>query len=396
MAKRRGNNEGTIYQKSTGKWRAQVSVQGKRLNFIGETRMECQVWIKETTRKIDDGLTYKGSKTTLEQFILEWLTMKSTTLQPETYRQYKHFALDYIIPELGNVKLIHMRADHIQSMYNKFIENGVGPRSIEYTHSVLRGCLNHAVKVNLLSKNPANGANPPKPKPEEIVVLNESQIQSFMIAAQSLQPEHYALYQLALTTGMRIGEILGLKWEDFDWYRRNLTVRRQLKRDPKKGFYFSSPKSKAGIRTIKLGEGIVRTMRSHYQLKIQQQPDFLPEWREANLAFSREDGSPIQYRWFYIGYKKLLKAAGLPDMTFHGLRHTAATQMLVNGVDILTVSKRIGHSKPSVTLDIYGHMITGPQDKAAALMDEITTPITMETLKTAPKLHPDCTHFVKE
>jgi len=387
MAKRRGNNEGTIFQISSGKWRAQVSVQGKRLSFYGQTRKECQDWIKETSRKIDDGLTYKGSKTTLKQFILEWLTMKSTTLEPETLKQYKHFALDYIIPELGNIILINLRADQIQTMYNLYIENGIGLRSIEYTHSVFRGCLNHAVKLNILSKNPTDGADPPKPKPEEIIVLNENQIQSFMITVQSLQPEHYALYKLALTTGMRKGEILGLKWEDFDWDRRTLTIKRQLKKESNKGFYFSSPKSKAGIRTIKLGEGIITTLRNHYRLKIQQRPEFRPEWREVELVFSREDGSPIRYRWFYKGYKKLLKTAGLPEMTFHGLRHTAATQMLVNGIDILTVSKRLGHSKPSVTLDTYGHMIPGPQDKAAALMDEITTPITMETLQTAPKLH---------
>jgi len=387
MAKRRGNNEGSIFQISSGKWRAQVSVQGKRLSFYGLTRKDCQDWIKETSRKIDDGLTYKGSKTTLKQFILEWLTMKSTTLQPETLKQYKHFALDYIIPELGNIILINLRADQIQSMYNLYIEDGIGLRSIEYTHSVFRGCLNHAVKLNILSKNPTDGADPPKPKPEEIIVLNENQIQSFMITVQSLQPEHYALYKLAITTGMRKGEILGLKWEDFDWDRRTLTIKRQLKKESYKGFYFSSPKSKAGIRTIKLGEGIITNLRNHYRLKIQQKPEFLPEWREVDLVFSREDGSPIRYRWFYKGYRKILKAAGLPEMTFHGLRHTAATQMLVNGVDILTVSKRLGHSKPSVTLDTYGHMIPGPQDKAAALMDEITTPITMEILQTAPKLH---------
>ena len=98
------------------KWRALVSIQGKRLNFTGETRMECQEWIKETSRKIDDGLTYKGSKTTLEQFIIEWLTMKSTTLQSATHRQYKHFTLNYIIPELGNIKLISLKLDQIQSV----------------------------------------------------------------------------------------------------------------------------------------------------------------------------------------------------------------------------------------------------------------------------------------
>ena len=105
------------------------------------------------------------------------------------------------------------------------------------------------------------------------------------------------------------------------------------------------------------------------------------------MIFTEDDGSPILYVKLYRRFKELLQTAGLPDIRFHDLRHTAATQMLINGVDILTVSKRLGHSKSSITLDIYGHMIPGVQEKAASIMDEITTPISMETLQTAPKLH---------
>ena len=280
-----------------------------------------------------------------------------------------------------------MRPDQIQSLYNKYVENGVGLRTIELTHAVLRGSLNHAVHLGLLNRNPATAATPPKPRPDEKVVLTETQIQTFMIAAQSLQPEYHPLFQLALTTGMRISELLGLKWEDLDWDRQTVKVKRQLKRDPESGFYFALPKTKAGKRTIALGLETISILRNHHQEQFQQRMNFSSERLEIDLIFTEEDGSPLRYRKLNRRFKELLEDAGLPDIRFHDLRHTAATQMLINGVDILTVSKRLGHSKSSITLDTYGHMIPGVQEKAASIMDEITTPVSFCKTITAPKLH---------
>ena len=395
MAKRRGNNEGTIFLRSNGTWRTQVSLNGERLSFTGKTRKECQEWIKQMSRKIDNGLTFEGSKITLEQFILEWLIMKSTSLQPATFRQYEHFALDYIIPGLGDIILINLRVAQIQSFYNKLIKEGVGFRSIEYTHAVLRGSLSHAVEMGLLNKNPAKPATPPKAIYDEQVVLTEEQIQTFMIAIQSLQPEYFALYHLSLTTGMRIAELLGLKWQDLDWDRQTIKVKRQLKKKPKGEFYFDSPKTKAGLRTLTIGPSTISSLRSYHHEHHQKKMGFSPEWRNWDLLFTEEDGSPIRHRKLYKRFKVILQKAGLPDIRIHDLRHTAATQMLINGVDILTVSKRLGHSKSSVTLDIYGHMIPGVQEKAAQIMDDITTPISFSTKITAPELHQENFNFLR-
>jgi len=389
MAKRRGNKEGTIYQKADGKWRAQLTThQGKRLSFTAATRKECQEWIKQTNRKLDDGLTYKGTKTTVEDFCQAWLVMKKTSLRPYTYKQYQQIITDYIAPALGKILLMDLAAQQIQEMYNANVEKGVGLRTIEYIHSVFRGCLNHAVRVNLLQKNPALATNPPKPDPEEIAIFNEDQIQTFILAAQSLQPENYPFYQLAITTGMRRAEILGLKWEDLDWIRRRLVVKRQLKRSKERGFFFAPPKTRAGSRTIVLGENTMAILKAHHQVWLERREHFDPAWAEEDLMFSEEDGSPLRYRRVYSHFKALLEEAALPDIRFHDLRHTAASQMLINGVDILTVTKRLGHAKSSVTLDIYGHITPGVQEKAASVMDDLTTPVAILTEKTAPKLHP--------
>ena len=388
MAKRRGNNEGTIYQKADGKWRAQVTCKGERRSHTGTTRKECQEWIKTTIRKFDDGLTPKGAKITVEEHCQSWLTMKSTILRPYTYKQYRQIMRDYIIPELGKTLLVDLESQQIQNLYNAKVEEGVGLRTIEYVHAIFRGCLNHAVRLNILSKNPALATNPPKPDPEEIIVLDEDQIQNFILAAQALQPGNYPFYQLALTTGMRKGEILGLKWEDLDWIRRTIVVKRQLKRSTETGFFFSPPKTKAGSRTIVLGERTIAIFKEHHQKWLQRRENFDPDWAREDLIFTEEDGSPLRYRRVYSEFKALLESAALPDIRFHDLRHTAASQMLVNGVDILTVTRRLGHAKSSVTLDIYGHLTPGAQEKAASVMDNLTTPVAIFTQKTAPKLHP--------
>ena len=181
MAKRRGNNEGTIYQRPNGTFRAQISLDGHRLSYNGQTRKACQDWLRKTSGRIDDGMTYEGAKTSLEDFFGEWLTMKSTTVRHHTERQYRQIARDYILPQLGSKELMQLRPDHIQLLYNQHIEAGVSPRSVELVHSVLRGALNHAVRLGLLNRNPTYAVVPPKPPSKEMKTLDENQIQTFLI-----------------------------------------------------------------------------------------------------------------------------------------------------------------------------------------------------------------------
>ncbi|MCJ7568262.1 MAG: tyrosine-type recombinase/integrase [Anaerolineales bacterium] len=145
----------------------------------------------------------------------------------------------------------------------------------------------------------------------------------------------------------------------------------------------------AGVRTIVLGEKTIAILKEHHQNWLSRRENFHPDWAEKDLIFTEEDGSPLRYRRVYKEFKSLLETAALPDIRFHDLRHTAASQMLVNGVDVLTVTKRLGHSKSSLTLDTYGHLTPGAQEKAASVMDDLTTPVAIFTEKTAPKLHPE-------
>ena len=377
MAKKRGKNEGTIYQRPDGTYRAQISLDGHRLSCSAETHQECLGWVRKMAALIDDGLTYNGARTTLEDFLEEWLTMKSTVVRSSTIRQYRQIARDYILPFLGGKTLLKIRPDQIQMLYNRHTSNGVSPRIVQLVHAVLRGSLNHAVKLGLLTRNPTAVAVPPKPKPTEKRVLDENQIQTLLIAAQSEQPEFLPLYQLAITTGMRLGELLGIGWNDLDWDKGTLTVNRQLQRVQDQGLVLQPPKTQAGRRTVKLGSSTWSLLKEHRQAHFQRRLCRDPDGMDIELVFTQEHGAPWCPRQVQRAFKELLALTGLPEMRFHDLRHTAATHMLANGVDLLTVSRRLGHSRASTTLDTYAHMVTGTQEKAAAVMDEITTPVSL-------------------
>jgi len=385
MAKKRGKNEGTIYPRPNGTYRAQISLDGHRLSYTGETHKECLDWIRKISLQIDDGLSYEGAKTTLEGFLGEWLTMKSTIIRPSTERQYRQITRDYIIPHLGSKELLKLRPDHIQLTYNRHTSNGVSPRTIQLVHAILRGSLNHAVNLGLLTRNPAAVAVPPKPNPKEKRVLDENQIQTLLLAAQEKQPEFLPLYHLAITTGMRLGELQGISWEDLDWSKGTLTINRQLKRVVGEGLVLTPPKPQAGRRTLQLGSATWTLLKEHRKAQLQRRLFRDPGTLDLGLVFTQNSGAPYGPRQVQKAFKAILSIAGLPEMRFHDLRHTAATHMLANGIDLLTVSRRLGHSRASTTLDTYAHMVPGTQEKAAAVMDEITTPVALPADLTTPR-----------
>ena len=384
MTKRRGNNEGTIYQLKNGRWRAQKTIEGKRLSHNGKTRKECQDWLRQIDKQIDSGLTFKGANTTLQEFMEECLTSLEAKLKPTTISQYRQISRDYIYPQLGRIKLIELRPDRIQSQYNQLVKAGKSFRTVELTHAVLRRCLNIAVKLGVLGRNPTAATSPPKPKQKEMKFYDEGQVNQFIITVSITQPRNLALFQLAITTGQRLGELLGLKWYDLDFERRTLSIRRQLRRIPHEGLQFEVPKTKTSIRTITLGKNTLDILRKHRNLQYTQMQVAGKNWQDLDLIFSQDDGSPVPPRRIQKDFKKAIADAGLPIIRFHDLRHTAASLMLNLGIPVLVVSKRLGHAKPSITLDIYGHLISVYQDEAASLMDEIVTPILLDESQLIP------------
>ncbi|MBL8080436.1 MAG: site-specific integrase [Anaerolineales bacterium] len=372
MAKRRGNHEGGLYRRKDGLWCAQVSLNGRRLTKYGKNAAECREWIKETLARIHGGLTYSATQITLETFMRNWLESKSLSIRPLTASGYRGTAERDILPFLGKMRLQQILPTHINDLYARLKEEGRGARMIQLAHVVLHIALEQAVREGILGRNPTDAVQRPKVERTEFQILNEEQVRQFMVAAAS--SPYGTLFYLALATGMRKGELLGLKWTDLDADKATLHVQRQLQQLPGQRFSLVPTKTKAGRRQIKLGQETLRRLLVH---KVQQESaktDAGGQWYENDLIFSSNDDTFIDRTKVFRELRKVLKSADLPLIRFHDLRHTSISILLEMGMPVNTVQQRSGHSKASVTTDIYGHPMARSQDEAAQRIDEAINP----------------------
>lgn len=366
MAKR-GNNEGTIYKRQSGTWRAQVSINNQRLSYTGKTRVECHQWLRKTMDLVDRGMNFENKDISLEQYLEEWFEIKKNTIKPKTAYDYRLLIDKYILPDLGKVKIAKLTTFEITHFYVRMKDSGKGTRTIQITHNILRSVLQDAVRNGLINRNPCDGALLPRNEKKEMNVLNEHQVTKFLIAAEGSR--YKALYHLAITTGMRYSELVGLKWGDIDWEKGTIKVQRQLQYIPHKGYQFSDPKTRSGVRTIMLGNSTLEILREHYRNNSGS------DKTGEHLIFVNAIGTKIYFKRLHQDFKRVLREAGLPEIRFHDLRHTAATLMISNGIPVVVVSKILGHSKPSVTMNIYAHTSIEMQSEAAKLMENLVTPI---------------------
>jgi len=369
MAKRRGNHEGSVYfHKPSGKWCAQASIQGERVTKYFRTQRECQDWLRETRSQIDHGLTSKAVRLSLDEYLVEWISNAEHRLRPKTWMQYKQVVKDHIVPYLGNIKLKDLRPDQVQSLYTRKLKDGKSVRTVRLIHSIFRSALNQAVSWGLLLRNPVVDVKPPKQQKKEMKYLNEEQVKILLDAVKGTR--YYALYYLAVTTGLRQGELLGLRWADFDWQNKRFRVQRQVQRISGRGLVFSEPKTKAGKRSIAIGEFTIKTLRRHQEIIKIQKIWSGDKWQENDLVFPSTIGTPLGARNLATHFYKIIKEIAVPKIRFHDLRHTAATLMLMKGVHSKVVQERLGHSSISLTLDTYSHVIPSMQEDAANILDK--------------------------
>jgi len=364
---RRGKNEGSIYKRENGSWRAQVSVDGERLSYSANTRAECNEWLRKTMDLVDKGMTFQSHNLTLKEYLVDWFTTKKNTIKPKTAYDYGRLLTNYIYPPLGKIRLKELTTHRITRFYADMKRDGRGVRTIQIIHNILRSSLQDAVRGGIIGRNPCIGALIPKGKPKEMKVLTADQVTRFLVAAESSR--YKALYHLAITTGMRYGELIGLKWSDIDWDKGTIKIQRQLQYIPHRGYEFNDPKTRSGTRTVLLGKTALAKLKEHYY-------EYAYRDRTGeNLIFINGVGTKVYFKRFHKDFKRVLELAGLPDIRFHDLRHTAATLMISNGIPVVVVSKILGHSKPSVTMNIYAHVSTEMQTEAAQLMENLVTPI---------------------
>lgn len=373
MAPRRGNHEGNITQRSNGKWRAQININSERFSFTGNTRKEAQDWLREMGNQMDKGMRAKEAKMPFSEFLENWLKSKKPVVTAHTWRTYCQLVRDYIGPTLGEIKLRDLSPNQIQHFYNECVDAGIGLRTVQKTHTVLHASLNFAMKAGMIGRNPAKATQPPKPKQKEMRFLNAEQAKQLLETAKKTHDPNFALYHLALVTGMREGELLSLKWENVDLVLGILNVKHNLVRRPGGGLQLKSPKTKASIRSIKLGQETISVLAEQMKRLEQAQEASNGLWQNTGHVFTSSVGTPIDPSNLLKQFRQLLRKAGLPKIRFHDLRHTAASLMLNNGVDVLVASQRLGHAKPSITLDVYGHLMPATQSHAAEMLDQLVS-----------------------
>ena len=376
MAGKRANNEGSVYRIPSGRWCAQVSLEGKRLSKSFDTQKEGLDWIRKILGQIDQGLTFDNTKISLGDYMADWLDSTQSAKRPTTWNHYNQVTKKYIIPIIGKIKVKDLRPEHIQGMYNQLLKKEVGTYTILKIHTVIHCAMQYAVKIGIIGRNPVSFTHPPREPAIEMKILTESQVNQLL--TWLLDHRWEALFYLAVTTGMRQMELLGLKWTDLDWDRQSIKVERQLVRSRIHGVQFSMPKTRFGKRSIALGMKTIEVLRRHYEKQQIERLRAGDKWQRSELIFTNSIGGPIHYRNLLREFKRLLNGARLPPIRFHDLRHTAASIMLNNGIPPIVVSRRLGHAKASITLDVYGHLIPSMQREAAEKIDELIMPIAVK------------------
>lgn len=380
----RGKNEGSLTRQPNGKWRAMVTLNGKRLSKVYKTKAECQAWIKNLLGEIDQGLSYKGTRTLLKEYFEDWLRTVKQNRRAKTHLGYRRIADRYILPHMGDWQLREVKPLRVEQYLTTLQEQGIGDRTCQLIYAALHVCLNSALRKGIIGRNPMAAVDKPKVKhPRRIVVLQPEQIQQFLIAADG--HPHEALYHLAITAGMREGEILGLKWSDLDWDRGWIRVQRQVQRIDGVGLVFAEPKTQFGNRVLALGPVTLERLKAHRERQKVDMAVAGNRWKDLDLVFPTVIGSPLDPHNLLKEFKGLLEKAGLPRMRFHDLRHTSVTLVLNEiGAPVKEAQHRAGHASPSTTINIYAGMATTRTDEMVARsLDDLITPVKLQLHTTA-------------
>lgn len=373
MAKKRSHGEGNLTQLPSGRWRGRLTIQGRQISYSSTSIQEVKAWIRKNSEEIERGLTYKTAKMTVGEYLEGWLASITNSIRPTTAYHYKSLCTKYLIPSLKDVLIKELTAAHVQQVYDQWVrqKKPVPAPTIIKAHTVLHTALARAEETGLILRNVADHARPPKAPHKEMQIWSEMEVNRFLITAR--EDRFYTLYYLAVVTGMREMELLGLKWQDLDQARGILHVSRQLARS---GGGMLDQKTKAAKRSIQVGAGTLKVLNEHYQAQSKERYQAGDHWKETDLIFTSTIGTAVNYKnMLDRSFKPLIKAAGVPAIRFHDLRHTAASLMLNQGVPIFKVSKILGHAKPSITSDIYGHVVPNAMDGIGDMMDELITPI---------------------
>ena len=377
MAKKRANGDGSIRKRKDGRWEGRYVVghdplTGKMIsrNVLGKTQAQVKEKLRtaiENSKRLD--YTQTG-KYTVGQWMDEWFEAYARVkVRPSSHQTYKGYIENHIKPNIGDIPIEKLTSLQLQKFYRLLLAEGRIPRiesekqpkglsakTVRNINQVISSAMDMAVRHKLILTNPTEGCELPKVEHREMKKLPAERLGAFLREAK--ESGVYELYYLDLATGLRRGELLGLKWEDIDLQNGIIHVRRQVARVD--GEVKELPlKTKNSYRNISISQDAVAMLTE------------MEAHRSSDYVFPSSTGGPISPDSVNNMLHRVLKRAGLPSIRFHDLRHTFATLALQNGVDIKTVSGMLGHFSAGFTLDTYAHVTTSAQKEAARTMGNV-------------------------
>jgi integrase len=361
-----------ITKRKDGRYMARYTVHTpdgpKRKLIYGRKYKEVEKKLNEARGDVVRGITYDAGKQTVGEYLARWLSDSvRDTVRQRTYERYESIVRVHLDPSIGRVKLTALTPAHVRGLYREKLDTGLAPRTVLHIHRTLSKALKQATDDGLIPRNAAGLVKPPRPRREEIRPLDREQVRALFEAAKGDRLE--ALCVVAVTAGLRRGELQGLKWEDVDLSGATgmLQVRRTLS-EPRGGYIFEAPKSGKG-RSVRLTRKATAALREHRKRQLEERMEHAGLWEDSGLIFPSGVGTPISGGNLNRAFKATLRRAGLPAFRFHDLRHTCATLLLREGVNPKYIQELLGHADISLTLNIYSHVLPDMGHAAAGAMD---------------------------
>lgn len=367
---------GNITRRGKTSWRLKFDlgrdpVSGKRLTRLVTVRGKRQDAERELTRLLSaahGGTLVDHSNVTVAEYFREWMAADHH-LSAKTLERYKQLIEQQLIPHLGNVPLQKLKPSQVQTWHSTLLRGGgkngkpLSANTVRQAHRVLHRGLERAVEAEALSRNAAHPIKPPKVEAVEVEALTAGDMASVLgkLEGHPLHP----IAALALGSGMRRGELLALRWQDVDLAAKSVKVERSLEQTAA-GLRFKSPKTRHGKRTISIPDSTVEILNAHRKRQLELRMALGLGKPDADaLIFCQPGGSPLTPDYLSRDWRLAVKALKLPPVVFHALRHSHASALIASGLDVLTISRRLGHGSPVVTLTTYAHLFS-KTDTAAA------------------------------
>lgn len=357
MTNRRGAHEGSIRKRPDGRWEARLRLpSGRRRSVYGTTRAEVQQAVGRLAQAVQTGGLVPDNDLRVADFLQEWLVSCRDGLRATTHARYTNIVEVHLVPLLGSVKLTELSPRHVQAAMAEARLYGASAQSIAHHRAVLRAALNQALRWDLVTRNAAALARPPRVPHRQVQPFTIDEARRLLCAVTDTPLEGPVVLGLAL--GLRQGEILGLRWSEVDFDRCTLRVGVALQRIGGR-VALDQPKTDRSRRVLPMPSLVVDALRRRRAVQAEERLQAGAAWAEPipDLVFTTPLGRPRDGTAVTGQYRKVLAAEGLPPRTFHALRHSAATLALASGLDIKTVSTMLGHSQIALTANTYASVV---------------------------------------